>query len=997
MCSSGLKSLFFYITYHSKCIRFESVLILSLLFVFFPDVNGEKLQRDSVLHFSFARENTRMEEAGAYFNVVTIENRGDENVSGTLFFRPPENWILIGSKTYPIDLDPGEKIVLPIRIGIPKSTIGGTSYLIRAVLRTKGQVYYRNAYLSIKKKSDWRMIVDRSDVYLSDFKPTGNFSVHLRNRGNSNELIKLKFDKGALLRFQTFIEADSILFVELPAYKDTVLSFGISQRKDLSYTEIRALKQSWKSTSVYIEASTSEKKEYDGIRVIPLVSKKFNDTPLRTSPLNLDLTLFNLLSYQRPKASFKVHGKLLLPEERQFQYSVGMYNLYFNSQMYEHLDFLRIFRYMLRYNDPKTQLWVGDRLGTGSLHTMTGRGLRAKHSVKDRHNVYFNFIQNPYGGNLGSYAGYGTMLGKMAVNTGITVENASANKNSNYSFHLGGTYRFFGRHTLRLQTATTLSKFIPDRYLEKDTTTLGFAYRLSYHFKDDQTSLRIDNTNTSFTFLKNAGINRFDVDLKYRVNEKLRFYNLYHHNSYSASRYPYNFYHPENRNINDNGRFILSYTQGDMVYQLGPQFYSTIRKNYNPGTGVATRYENYQPGIMTSMTFNIGGLRSITPNFSFNTMYFKYSTDIPGDESFSLSGHWKYTAGISYYDQAFKLNAYYSSGEASDIYRSVVIDEDPQINQAIHLRPHYERYFNDETIRLSAHINYSYYMPSQRENTIFNVTADFSLKSGWDLFSSFNVYRNSRMDNDVGRITTRDMNLLAGFRKSFDVQQPRMKYHDLTLVGFNDQNGNNIKDKDEKPISNVLINIIRDPEKNEEHKTRFAETRMITDPNGEIHYGNIPEGNYDLKITPLSNLEDLYFLDGQNQVLTADEDKVHYLPLVESYKIKGKVIVDRDPNSSEGKINLEGIRISAVGENGSNYSTLTTSDGRYVLNLPKAHFYTVKIYNVFGSRFMLEQGEFEVQFMENKTINLDFRFSEERRAIEFNDGEQLFDFNIDRN
>ncbi len=997
MRSSGLKSLFFQFTYHFKCISFRSILILALLFLFFCEGKGVNSQVDSALHFSFAKKNTRMEEAGAYFNVVNIENPGDEKVSGTLIFSHPENWIMIGARSYQVDLEPGEKIILPIRIGIPKNTIGGTSYLIRAVFRTKEDVYYRNAYLSIKKESDWRMRVDRSDVYLSDFKPVGTFSVHLKNRGNSNELIKLKFDKGALLRFQTFIEADSILFVELPAYRDTVLSFGISQRKDLSYAETRALKQSWKSTSVYIEASTSEKKEYDGIRAIPLVSEKFNNAPLRASPLNLDLTLFNLLSYQRPKASFKVHGKLLLPEERQLQYSVGMYNLYFNPEMYEHLDFSRIFRYMLRYNDPKTQLWMGDRLGTGSLHTMTGRGIKAKHSLKDRHNIYFNFIQNPYGGNLGSFAGYGTVLGRVALNTGLTVENGAGVNNSYYSYHLGGTYRFLSHHSIRLQTATTLSRFQPSRYLENDTTTLGFAYRLSYHFKDNKTSLRIDNTNTSFSYLKNAGINRFDFDLKYKVNEKLRIYNLYHHNSYSASRYPYNFHYPENRNINDNGRFLLSYTKGNVIYQVGPQFFSTIRNNYNPGTETTTRYENYQPGVMTSVTFKLGDLRSISPNFSFNTMYFKYSNDIPGDESFSLSGHWKYTAGISYYDQTFKLNAYYSSGEASDIYRSVVIDEDPEINQAIHLRPHYERYFKDETIRLSAYINYSYYMPSQRENTIFNVTADFSLKSGWNLFSSFNVYRNSRMDSDVGRITTRDLNLLAGFRKSFDVQQPRMKYHDLTIVGFDDQNGNNIKDKDEKPISNVLINIKRDPEKNEKNKVRFAETHMITDPNGEMHYGNIPEGNYDLEITPLSNLEDLYFLDGQNQVLEADEDKVHYLPLVESYKIKGKVIVDRDPNSNEGKINLEGIRITAMGENGSSFSTLTTSDGRYVLNLPKANIYKVKIFNVFGSRFMLEQGEFEVQFMENKTINLDFRFTEVRRKIKFNEGEQLFDFNIDRN
>ncbi|MFW5878017.1 MAG: hypothetical protein ACOCUP_02775, partial [bacterium] len=644
MHSSGLNSLYYYLPNLFLTASYRLTIVLLLLFSFFNASSGQNRLEDSTLIFSFAKTNTQLEEAGTYFNVINIENRGNERINGRLIFRQPEDWVLIGSSAYEIELDPGEKTILPLRIGVPKNTIGGMSYLLRASLRLENETYHRSAYLSIRKKSGFRMRVDRTDVYLSDFRPVGSFDIHLENKGNSNELIKLKFDKGALLRFRTFIEADSILFVELPAYKDTVMSFGISQRKDLSYAEIRALRQNWKSTSVYIEASTTEKKEYNGIRVIPLGSEKFNDAPLRSSPLNLDMTLFNLLSYQRPKASFKVHGKVLFPKDQQVQYSLGMYNLYFNPDMYENLDFYKIFRYMLRYNDPKTQVWIGDRVGTGLLHTMTGRGVRAQHNLRDRHNLYLNLIQNPYGGSLGSFVGYSTMLGRMAVNTGATVENTAGGNNSHYSFHLGGTYRFLSRHTFRIQTATSLSSFKPGRYLENDTTTIGFAYRIGYQFKDEKISLRIDNSNTSFSFLKNAGINRLDVDLSYKANEKLRIYNLYHHNSYTASRYPYNFYYPNNRNINDNGRFLVSYSRGNIVYQAGPQFFSTIRNNYNPGTNVTTRYENYQPGIVTSVNFKLGNLRSITPNFSFNTMYFKYSTDIPGDDTYSLSGHWKYTA-----------------------------------------------------------------------------------------------------------------------------------------------------------------------------------------------------------------------------------------------------------------------------------------------------------------------------------------------------------------
>jgi hypothetical protein len=239
----------------------------------------------------------------------------------------------------------------------------------------------------------------------------------------------------------------------------------------------------------------------------------------------------------------------------------------------------------------------------------------------------------------------------------------------------------------------------------------------------------------------------------------------------------------------------------------------------------------------------------------------------------------------------------------------------------------------------------------------------------------------------------RDVNLMLGLRKSFDIQQPHLKYYDMTLLGFNDINGNLIKDDNEKPVSNVLINIARDPLKNSINKTGFAETNMISDPNGQIIYGNLPEGTYDLTIKPLSNLGDLFFLNGENQTITVNSDKIHYLPLVESYKVSGKISVIRDPNSSEGKISLEGIRIMATGENGEVYSVLTNSYGSFILNLPQAASYKVSIFNVFGEQFILERNEYDVHFTGNKNVNVNFRFIEQRREIRFREGEKFFDFN----
>ena len=169
---------------------------------------------------------------------------------------------------------------------------------------------------------------------------------------------------------------------------------------------------------------------------------------------------------------------------------------------------------------------------------------------------------------------------------------------------------------------------------------------------------------------------------------------------------------------------------------------------------------------------------------------------------------------------------------------------------------------------------------------LVNLTSEFYLKKGMNIYTSFNLYKTTRNDSEVGTIVNRSLNVMVGIRKAFDVQQPKYKHHDLRMVGFNDQDGDRKKGPNEKPVSNILVNISRDPLKNEKKKTGFSEITMITDPNGEVFYGKIPEGVYDLKLTPLSGLEDRFFLQGDKQTLVVSEDTEYLLPLIESNTVK---------------------------------------------------------------------------------------------------------------
>ena len=977
-----------------------SMLVMIILLAGKPvHVSGQEygnMPSGSGILFEFVKSDTVLPSAGPYFNVLRIRNNRDEAFSGAVRITLPEGWNSIGESIAEINLSPGEQFLFPVRLTIPPTIVGGISYLINAEIRAGDYYDYNSAYVSIAPVSRWDMHVPVKQVYLSEYKPRGEFSVAIENSGNSNEMIKLSFDTGELLEYVNPMENDSVLFVEMPAFSDTVLHFTIRERSGLSYAEQRAMINNWRSSSIYVVASTPEYSRSAGIRALPLESRNYNDVKLKNSPLNIDMTMNNLLSYQMPKVSAKVTGKILFPEMQQLQYNVGIYNLYFNAERNRSIDLMRQLRFMMRYNDKNTSVEIGDRMGIGELHTLSGQGIRAQHTINNDHTVYFNAASNPFNKNIGVHTGYSTAIRNLGINTGVTLETNTNSTDGHYSFHLGGTYNFLRNHRIRLYTATSLDKFSSGPYLPQDTTKVGFAYRASYRYNGKKFKFRIDNTNTRLSFLRTSGINRINMRAVYDLENGSRMEGIYYRNSYDASRYPYNFMFPSNKNITDNGHLLYSITRGNMVYYTGPYMTNSVRTYYNPNTAFLTTYRNAQPGILGSVTFRLGMMQSITPYMRLNSMFVSYTSEDPLFDPYRINGQLQYTAGLSYYDKAFKFNAYFTSGDASDIYRTVVVEGDPSVNQSFHLRPYYERYFNKDMIRVSGYLNYSYYLPSTRENMIFNLTSDFFLRDGWRIFLSFNLYRIVRADDVAGRITSRDVNLLTGIRKSFDIQQPRLKFYDLTIVGFNDENGNNIKDPNEKPISNVLIRISRESKKNIVQRTGFSEVSLITDPNGEIFYEDMPEGSYDLQITALSNLENLYFLNGENQMLDVRDDMIHYLPLVETYKIKGNIMVDRDPNSSEGKINLEGIRITAVGEDGETYSALTNSYGNFVLNLPRAANYEVSVYNVFGEQFILEQGRYKVQFAANKTVNLDFRFTEKRRQLEFREDEQFFDFNIRR-
>ncbi len=892
-----------------------------------------------------------------------------------------------------ITVQPGDSAFIPVRVSIPVNALGGLNYVLNGTFRPDNKIYQANAYITILRKSNWQANIDKSNIFFNIYRESVDFKIYLTNKGNVHEMIRLKFDIGRLLMSDDIESSDNTVFINLNASRDTVLTDHLRYNKDLKYSQLQRYRNNWKESTVSVDVSTFDVQRNFNIRINKLDSEFENFRLQGASPLNVEYQVYNLLSTSRAKFNARIFGNLLLPQERDLDYLFGVNNIYFSQDYNRQFDFFRQFKVALEYTDARTDILFSDNNHGGNIHYLSGWGFTGRYKIGESNYANLALMQHPFSLNRGLFAGYDTKVGKINLKTGITIEDNPSGKYKAYSILVGPGFSFLKRHYLNIDFLISNARYANFYLMQADTSVVGFSYRLNYRFNSKRFQFRLMNLNTTPNYIKNSGINNIHLESKYLLKENARFDLYYSRNKYAVSRYPYGFYFPANYDLTDFGRLTTVIGRDRVIYQFGPIYSSTIRNYYNPVSDFSSKYTSYNPGLSGSVSFRIKEEKTITPNISVYNIRFKYESEDPIYRPYHYYSLMNYSAGLNYYDDIWKISAIYSSGSTSDLFRSVQVEEEPILTQSIQIRPAFEKSFHEDAIRLSGYANYLYYMPSGRESFTFNLRNDFWLPHGWLVYFSANIYINSRVEEETGRISTKDLNLFAGVRKSFDIQQPRLKYYDITGIFFNDLNGNMIKEDEEPPAANILVNIRRDPNVNEQ-KTNFAEINLVSSIDGLISYTNLPEGLYNLSFIPLDNLKDLYFVNGIEQVMRVSSDQVYYIPLAESYKIKGKIVIDRDPNSSEGKVSLEGIKVTAVGPHGETFSTLTDAFGQYVLNVPQAYSYTVSIFNVFGEQFYIEMDQFDIQFADFKSINLDFKFIEKRREIRIRDGEEYYEFRM---
>jgi len=936
----------------------------------------------------FSKTNDSIVSGNIAFNVLKIYNGTTQTLEGSIRFSAPENWQIISLGTNEININSGDTAYIPIHISPSNNAVGGISYIISATLRSDQQVLMASTNLSIIASTRWDFSVYKTNLYFTETNPKTTLQIRLANKGNTNELIKLDYKVGKLIAFrggdETFSE-----YINMPAFKDTIIYQTVSYQTKMNPTERMRYLNNWKESSVVVTASANNAIKSTALQMQKLNSIFVNQRNQSASPLNIDYQIYNLMSNQPIRNSFRAYGSILFPKKRELQYSTGIQSVSVGNNN-QQFDFNRQFLYNFSYISPKSLFQVGYNVSNGSLHALNGRGLTGLLTLKGNTMINFSVIQNPYSNMFGQSLGINKSIKLFKLSTEFINEKNVSGNNKASSAAAGIGFTLFKKHTFDFKL---LGSAVTKQVGQQDTNLLGYSYRLSYNVRYKNFNLQINTMNSEHNYILNAGLQQTYIDSRYRINDKIYFILYGNRQLYTTSANPYNLDNSSNYNISDYARISMSFYASNVIYQLGPNYSGSSRQIFSGIENYKNEFITYQPGLWTSATIKLGGYRSITPNLTISSVRFYFRTNNPELENYTLNNNLFYSLGLNYYDNVWRVNAYYTSGSTTDLYRSVQVDEAPTVSSSIQFRPTYENYFFNRKIKLSAYLNYAYYMPSGRENISYNIKYDHFLKNGWNISISGFMYTNVRvLDDENGRVSTKDLNVVAGVSKAFNIQQPRQKYHHLKTVFFNDLDGDRIKSENEPPVSDILVTLEKDQTKHS-GVSSIPEIKLISDIHGEVQIENLPRDYYRMNFSPLSNLEYLYFLNGSEQNYYNEQNNTLYVPLAESYKIKGHINIIRDPNSSEGKIDLSGVRVTAKGSNGENYAVLTDKTGSFILSVPNADKFTVKVNNVFGEYFRIDNDEIRVQFTQNKTINVDFVFVEKKREIQFDNGNQLYKFN----
>ena len=938
----------------------------------------------------FSKPTEELKKGQIISNILKIINHSDIPLNFSVDAIFPGGWKRIGSKNKIHIAKPKDTVFVPIIILPTKLINGNTEIIVNTfIIDEDGQQIGNNFFtLTTTKKVAWSIdIKNNTNFYFKNDENTKDFNFLINNNGNYNQDIFVSYTiprKDLILTdtlLKPLIEPNktfTLLPGEQKEIKHKIIAKSINERNEnrISINNYLPLTNTQRIARTLI-VNTSEPKirktdlqRKTKINFIKLPNEiEANSFGYPNLPLIVDLTAQNILD-NRSFLSLNLQGfKQLNPEASLVYFTQLNYsNSFFTNNVFKNAP------WYVGYFDDKKSIEIGQVNGDLIGASSSGKGIKLGYQFNEKHSAGGFYVNsNGFFSSENSIISYGGWY-KFKYNESIRLRASAGRSSNNFtervnnSIILQPSVNFLNSHSISFISGFNNLQF---KVNDISQSTNGYLIGTNYSSIAFKKKLR-SNINVRYNdkYFSNGSSER--INISQRFNYQLsKDWIAIATNNYQKS------------NIFNRNTDTFLYTQENFFSNVSFSK-KTLKGSYQPG--VFFEYRNFPNNSFVLRGLNF---RYSLYNFEKNLLssiftragYAKPKDIIDSEEYFSLemSGLFRY--------QTWSLTGRYNLGTFSSI-SSQQNQNNFSTPQSLRLSIQNQYLFPSRQFVLESNLIYSYNNIFKNHSLgIFPQLFYFS-DSGWRFGLSANymftssdfssVYDTTDIGQNqnqasIGPTVNSNLNLNFSLRKEFGVPIPftNKTAASAKFVSFLDINGNNIKDKNEVSIQNVVV--------------KLNKHEVITNFDGEASIKNVQQGKYKLEILPLEELNG-WFSNTKDSIFI-NEDGINYIPFVRGIKVYGDIIIDRQKIAvtDDKKLDLSRIKISAI-KGDKIYNTLTNKNGRFEFYLPFGSYTVTMDEVILNDRFRVTRNNLPIKLRnEQDGVYVSFYIIEKRRKVIFKD------------
>ena len=842
----------------------------------------------------FSKPTEELKKGQIISNVLKIINHADIPLNFSVDAIFPGGWKRIDSKNQIHTAKPKDTVFIPIIILPTKLVNGNTEIIVNTfIIDEDGQQIGNNFFtLTTTKKVAWSIdIKNNTNLYFKNDENTKDFNFSINNNGNYNQDIFVSYTiprKDLILTdtlLKPLIEPNKT-FTLLPGEKKEIkhkaIASSLNKRNEnrISINNFLPLTNTQRIARTLI-VNTSEPKirktdlqRKTKINFIKLPNEiEANSFGYPNLPLIVDLTAQNILD-NRSFLSLNLQGfKQLNPEASLVYFTQLNYsNSFFSNNVFKNAP------WYVGYFDDKKSIEIGQVNGDLIGASSSGKGIKLGYQFNEKHSAGGFYVNsNGFFSSENSIISYGGWY-KFKYNESIRLRASAGRSSNNFtervnnSIILQPSVNFLNSHSISFISGFNNLQF---KVNDISQSTNGYLIGTNYSSITFKKKLR-SNINVRYNdkYFSNGSSERINISQRFNYQLSKDWIAIATNNFQKSNIFNRNtdtFLYTQ-ENFFSNVSFSKKTLKGS--YQPGVFFeYRNFPNNSFVLRGLNFRYSlyNFEKNLLTSLFTRAG--------------YAKPKNVIDSEEYFSLemSGLFRY--------QTWSLTGRYNLGTFSSI-SSQQNQNNFSTPQSLRLSIQNQYLFPSRQFVLESNLIYSYNNIFKNHSLgIFPQLFYFS-DSGWrfglsanymftssdfsSVYDTTNIGQNSNQ-LPVGPTVNSNLNLNFSLRKEFGVPIPftNKTAASAKFVSFLDINGNNIKDKDEVSVQNIVV--------------KLNKHEVITNFEGEASIKNVQQGKYKLEILPLEELNG-WFSNTKDSIFI-NEDGINYIPFVRGIKVYGDIII----------------------------------------------------------------------------------------------------------